>query len=87
MPEVPTRKHTGHAHKHRENTGHMQATHGLLNVGSPGFVLPAPSSVTVISEGGIRRFLIGDLLCRSQSLFDVGKGEWDPLFSPLVPAE
>lgn len=42
------------------------------------FILPAPSSFSTISGGS----LIGDLLCRSQSLPDVAKGEWDPLFSP-----
>lgn len=43
--------------------------------GSPGFY--SPSSVSRISGGS----LIGDLLCGSQSLSDVAKGEWDPLFS------
>lgn len=78
-PEAPT-------HAHRRTHARTQDRQTQTHAGNPldfkcgghlAFILPAPSSVSRISGGS----LIGDLLCRSQSLSDVAKGEWDPLFS------
>lgn len=85
MPEVPTHthKHTqSHTRKHRQTKTHVKRTHCTLNVGVTW--LCSPSSL--LHHWRKVSSVIGDLLRRSQSLFDEAKGVWDPLFSSF-PAE
>lgn len=91
MPKVPTRRnvHTSAPTNTDKHDKHSDKLTVMWMWGSPGFVLPAPSSVSGIVRIaiGIGSLLIRDLLCRSQSLFDAAKGEWDPLFPPFLQSK